>query len=56
MDKETKKELLESLLYFMGILGVLKRESKKSKLDSYKEYKNEHERVSKLIDKIKQLN
>ena len=55
MDKEKKKELLESLMYFSGILSVLVRESKKINHNSRNEYEEEYKKVKMLINEVKNL-
>ena len=53
MDDKTKKDLLEMLHYFLGILKTLKSESKKRKLDTYKTHCDDFDKVKSLIEKIK---
>lgn len=55
MKKELKKKLLETLLYYCGMLNVLIKNAKRKKHASYEEYIKEKNNVEYLIEEIKKL-
>lgn len=55
MNKELKKKTLETLHYYLGMLRVLKRHSKKSNAELYKEHSAEYKKAKELIEQIAQI-
>ncbi len=55
MNKELKKKTLETLHYHFGMLRVLKKHSKKSNPELYKEHSVECKKVKELIEEITKI-
>jgi hypothetical protein len=55
MKKELKNQLLESLLYFSGMIKILKKQSKQKNLPSYEEYEKEFTNIQYLIKEVKKI-
>jgi hypothetical protein len=55
MDKDLKKDVLESLLYFLGIIRVLEKHAIKQNHNKKNEYTVEKQKLKKIIEQLKKV-